>query len=73
MAALPFKDDAPLADVIEAIGIPFQTYVETRYPVLLSRPGMLQTMLWAGIVEAGTHPKQEIDEAFATLIGRYTQ
>ncbi|MDX2511797.1 MAG: hypothetical protein QNK25_07090 [Desulfobacterales bacterium] len=69
---LSLKKEVPLSKRIDTFVLPVSEYFNDKYPILVSDGGEI---FWhtvaAGIVESGTHPKNEINAAFEELRGKY--
>lgn len=71
---LPFKEDVPLWQRIEAFAQPAIAGMMQHYPSSKhAPPGMLWMMIFTAILESKTHPADEVNAAIAQLEAKYAR
>jgi hypothetical protein len=67
-----FKDDVPLADVMDSFIGPIHLFFEKKYPVLATGPANVFFLAtFTAILESKTHPTAEVNAAIETLKPKY--
>lgn len=70
---LKFKTDVQLSEIIEIFLTPAREYIVTQYPAFASAPNeVIWMIVFTAVMEAGTHTKEDVNEAVAILEAKYT-
>ena len=66
------KEDVPLAQKIDLFAQPLSQLFESKYPQLLAGGSEIFWLtIFTAVIESGTHTKEQVNAAVATLQGRY--
>ena len=69
-----FKAGIPLSQQIDAFAQPIQELFETKYPaLLLGSSEIFWLTIFTAVLEAGTHPKEEMNAAIGELKLKYAR
>ena len=69
---LVFKEGLPLSEIIEVFITPVREYIFSAYPEYYDAPNdLIWIMVFNAVMDSGTHPKSEVNEAVAELEGKY--
>jgi len=71
---MPFPDDMPLADRIEAFSAPAMAGMFKHYPsTKVAPPGVLWMMIFTAVLESKTHVVADVNAAIAQLEARHAR
>lgn len=72
LGLLPFREETPLATMVELFLPMANEYVTKNYPVMkMAPPGLIWEMVWVAVIESKTHPVAEVNAARASLAAKH--